>query len=98
MKDKVVNGGGVSVSEESVCCDKLDFDASVLLSEHHAACQATQRSVREIQERLATMVLKHSRAQGGQLDSGEKEADGLAQISSTRESSDSQGSADVGQR
>lgn len=95
--------GGTSESEESVCpatrrSDKLDFDASLLLSERHAACQAFQRSVREIQERLAAMVLQHSRAQGGQLDSGEKEADAPTQMSTTRQSSDSQGSADAGQR
>lgn len=95
--------GGVSESEESVCpattrFDKLGFDASLLLSELHAACQATQRSMRELQERLAAMVLQHSRAQGGQLHSGEKEADTPVQISTTRESSDSQGSADAGQR
>uniref|UniRef100_A0A8C4H2J4 Gem (nuclear organelle) associated protein 5 n=1 Tax=Dicentrarchus labrax TaxID=13489 RepID=A0A8C4H2J4_DICLA len=90
VKDKVVNGG---VSEEGVCpatrLDKLDFDASLLLSEQHAACQATQRSVIEIQERLAAMVLQHSRAQGPQLDSGEKEPDTPTQISN------SQGSADT---
>ncbi|XP_049896526.1 gem-associated protein 5 isoform X2 [Epinephelus moara] len=102
VKDTVVNGA-VSESEERVSpetrrCDKLDFDVSLLLSEHHAACQATQRSISEIQERLAAMVLKHSRNQGGQLDSGDKEADGPTQTSTTRESSDSQGSADAGQR
>ncbi|XP_070839743.1 gem-associated protein 5 [Chaetodon trifascialis] len=102
VKDKMVNGGA-SESEESVCpatrrSDKLDFDASLLLSERHAACQAVQRSVREIQERLAAMVLQHSRAQGGQLDSGEKEADAPTQISTTAESLGSQGSAGAGQR
>uniref|UniRef100_A0A8C4H196 Gem (nuclear organelle) associated protein 5 n=1 Tax=Dicentrarchus labrax TaxID=13489 RepID=A0A8C4H196_DICLA len=85
VKDKVVNGG---VSEEGVCpatrLDKLDFDASLLLSEQHAACQATQRSVIEIQERLAAMVLQHSRAQGPQLDSGEKEPDTPTQISNSQ--------------
>lgn len=48
--------------------DKLDFDASLLLSEPHAAAQATQRSVKDIQERLAVMVMRHSRAQGSQPD------------------------------
>uniref|UniRef100_A0A8C9WZ94 Gem nuclear organelle associated protein 5 n=1 Tax=Sander lucioperca TaxID=283035 RepID=A0A8C9WZ94_SANLU len=94
-KDGAVNGG-VSEPEGSVCpatgsFGELDFDASVLLSEHHAACQATQRSVREIQERLAAMVLQHSRAQGGQLHPEEKEADGpIVQTSTASESSDSQ--------
>uniref|UniRef100_A0A3Q0RWZ4 Gem nuclear organelle associated protein 5 n=1 Tax=Amphilophus citrinellus TaxID=61819 RepID=A0A3Q0RWZ4_AMPCI len=48
--------------------DKLDFDASLLLSESHAACQATQRSVREIQQKLGAMVLQHSQTQGGSGD------------------------------
>lgn len=96
-KDKVVNGG-VSEAKESVCpvtraSDKLDFDASLLLSERHAAYQATQRSVREIQERLSTIVLQHSRAREGQLRSGENEVDTSRQI--TKESSDSQTSADA---
>uniref|UniRef100_A0A671U1A3 Gem nuclear organelle associated protein 5 n=1 Tax=Sparus aurata TaxID=8175 RepID=A0A671U1A3_SPAAU len=93
LKDKVMNGG-ISESEESVCpatrrCDKLDFDASLLLSEPHAACQAVQRSVREVQERLAAMVLQHGRAQEEKPDSAEKETDGPAQISTTTESPDS---------
>uniref|UniRef100_UPI0037E7425A gem-associated protein 5 n=1 Tax=Semicossyphus pulcher TaxID=241346 RepID=UPI0037E7425A len=100
LKEKVVNGG-VSESEESVCpeprrFDKLDFNASLLLSEPHAACQAAQRSAREIQERLAAMVLQHSRVQGGVLGSGEKEASAATQTSG--ESSDNQGSADAGER
>ncbi|KAI3373888.1 hypothetical protein L3Q82_022456, partial [Scortum barcoo] len=99
-KDKVVNGG-VSEAEESVCpatraSDKLDFDASLLLSEGHAAYQAAQRTVREIQERLSAIVLQHSRAQGGQLHSGENEVDTSRQI--TKEPSDSQTSADAEQR
>uniref|UniRef100_A0A7N8WQZ1 Gem (nuclear organelle) associated protein 5 n=1 Tax=Mastacembelus armatus TaxID=205130 RepID=A0A7N8WQZ1_9TELE len=60
----------------------LDFDASLLLSEPHAACQATQRSVTEVQERLAAMVLQHSRAQGGQLDPGEEQSSALPCLSS----------------
>ncbi|XP_024121575.1 gem-associated protein 5 isoform X2 [Oryzias melastigma] len=38
-------------------------DFGVLLSEPHAACQSVQRAVQEVQERLAAMVLQHSRAQ-----------------------------------
>ncbi|XP_068592685.1 gem-associated protein 5 isoform X2 [Cebidichthys violaceus] len=83
-----------SVSPESRSRGELDFDASALLSERHAACQAAQRSVSEIQERLAAMVLKHSRAQGGQLDSGEKEADAPTQTSTTTTAE----SGDAGQR
>ncbi|KAF7655287.1 hypothetical protein LDENG_00058260 [Lucifuga dentata] len=48
--------------------DKMDFDGSLLLSEAQAAFQATQRSMTQIQERLAAMVLQHSRAQGSQAD------------------------------
>ncbi|XP_054610179.1 gem-associated protein 5 isoform X2 [Dunckerocampus dactyliophorus] len=40
---------------------QLGFDVSLLLSDAHAACQAEQRSVREIQEHLAAMVMQHSR-------------------------------------
>lgn len=73
VKVNVVNGG-LSESEESVCAvtgrsEELGFDASLLLSELHAAYQDTQRSVRDIQDRLAALVLQHSRSQGGQLDS-----------------------------
>lgn len=46
----------------------LDFDASLLLSEPHAACQATQREVKDIQERLSALMLQHSRANGGHLE------------------------------
>lgn len=96
-KDEAVNGG-LSESGENVCPptrrpDKLDFDVSLLLSEPHAACQAMQRSVREIQERLATMVLQHSRAQREQLDPGEKQ-----EKSSTTKSPDRQGSTDAEQQ
>ncbi|KAJ4930287.1 hypothetical protein JOQ06_019292 [Pogonophryne albipinna] len=83
-----------SVSPESRTFDDLVLAAYGLLSERHAACQASQRSVREIQERIAALVLRHSRAQVGQLDSGEKEAaDRPLQLSSSRE-----GSADAEQR
>ncbi|KAL6098373.1 gemin5 [Pungitius sinensis] len=69
---------------------ELDPVASALLSERHAACQAAQRSVGEIQERLAAMVLKHSRAQAGQLHSGETPA--------PQEPPDRRGSADAERR
>uniref|UniRef100_A0A3Q1G790 Gem (nuclear organelle) associated protein 5 n=1 Tax=Acanthochromis polyacanthus TaxID=80966 RepID=A0A3Q1G790_9TELE len=75
-KDGVANGGP---SEEKLRpatrLDELDFDASLLLSERHAACQASQRAVKEVQERLSIMMLQHSRAQGGHPDSGEKQDD-----------------------
>lgn len=58
-----VNGGG-GASESEV----LDFDASVLLSEHHAAYQETQQEVKDVQERLAAIMLQHSRASAGQAD------------------------------
>ncbi|KAM6907183.1 gem-associated protein 5 [Xenentodon cancila] len=59
-----------AISPETKRFDELDFDASVLLSEPHAACQGIQRSVRQVQEWLASIVLQHSRAQGGQEDDG----------------------------
>ena len=89
-----VSESGESVSPETRTFDDLDLGAYGLLSERHATCQASQRSVREIQERIAALVLRHSRAQVGQLDSGEKEAaDRPLQLSSSRE-----GSADAEQR
>ena len=69
--------------------DDLGLDASLLLSESHAACQATQRSVRQIQEQLAAMVQQHSGAHGGALESGD------TKTSSTTETSDGHGSADA---
>nr|XP_019952606.1 PREDICTED: gem-associated protein 5-like [Paralichthys olivaceus] len=99
-EDKVVNGesseSGKSVHSPTGSLDDLGFDASLLLSESHAACQATQRSVREIQEQLAAMVQQHSRAQGGQLETGETQAD--TQTSSAAESSDGHGSTDAEKR
>lgn len=84
-KDEVPNPGltnqTVELSTERL--DELDFDASLLLSERHASCQAAQKAVREIQERLAAIVLQHSRAQGGQLQSGEKEDDDPSRSSSS---------------
>lgn len=54
--------------------DAPDFEA--LLSERHAAHQAAQRSVREVQEKLSAMVLRHSRAQGDEGESdGQRPAD-----------------------
>lgn len=87
--------GAVPESEGPVCpgtrtCDKLHFDASLLLSERHAAHQAAQRSVAEVQERLAALVRKHSRAQGGRGDAWEEEADASVQNSTSRGSSDVQ--------
>ncbi|KAM4620896.1 gem-associated protein 5 [Polymixia lowei] len=54
---------------------KIGFDASVLLSEAHAAYQDTQRLVSEVQERLSNMVVQHGRSQGTQLSPGESQAD-----------------------
>nr|XP_046266368.1 gem-associated protein 5 [Scatophagus argus] len=101
MKNGVVNGG-VSESDQRSRLrgrsDKLDFDASLLLSEHHAAYQAVRRSVREIQERLEQLMLQHSRAQRGPPVPEETEVDVPQQPSADRESSDGQGSAEAGQR
>uniref|UniRef100_A0A3B4G7R7 Gem nuclear organelle associated protein 5 n=1 Tax=Pundamilia nyererei TaxID=303518 RepID=A0A3B4G7R7_9CICH len=84
--------GGKTHRPVSGSFHKLGLDPSLLLCEPHAACQATQRAVRQIQQQLAAMVQQHSQTQGGQLDSGEKRDDSPAVISTTRESSDSQDS------
>ncbi|MED6293161.1 hypothetical protein CHARACLAT_007880 [Characodon lateralis] len=86
LNDEALTAGTLEL-EERVCptsgtSKELDFEPSVLLSEPHAACQATQKSVREIQERLSAMVLQHSQVQVGQLDSGNKQDGGLAQTTS----------------
>uniref|UniRef100_A0A3Q4H9G2 Gem (nuclear organelle) associated protein 5 n=1 Tax=Neolamprologus brichardi TaxID=32507 RepID=A0A3Q4H9G2_NEOBR len=99
VKDEVSNGGLLESAETqrpvSGSFHKLGLDPSLLLCEPHAACQATQRAVREIQQQLAAMVQQHSQTQGGQLDSGEKRDDSPVVISTTRESSDSQDSAEA---
>lgn len=101
VKDEVSNGGLLESAEThrpvSGSFHKLGLDPSLLLCEPHAACQATQRAVRQIQQQLAAMVQQHSQTQGGQLDSGEKRDDSPAVISTTRESSDSQDSAEAEQ-
>ncbi|XP_061596575.1 gem-associated protein 5 isoform X2 [Cololabis saira] len=74
------------LSSETQRVDELNFDASVLLSEPHAACQVIQRSVRQIQDRLASIVLQHSRAQGGQQD--DDAADGQSSADATQSPED----------
>ncbi|XP_023145960.2 gem-associated protein 5 isoform X2 [Amphiprion ocellaris] len=93
-EDRVMNGGPSreKLHPATGRLDILDFDASLLLSEPHAACQASQRAVKEVQEHLNNMVLQHSQGQGGQLDAGEKQDDG------PRQEKDFQGSADGDQR
>lgn len=71
-QDKLVNGSAAEPRGTSRP-DGLDFD--VLLSEQHAAYQAAQRSVTEVQEKLSTMVLQHSRGQGDQPDLAGGESD-----------------------
>uniref|UniRef100_A0AAX7T8E8 Anaphase-promoting complex subunit 4 WD40 domain-containing protein n=1 Tax=Astatotilapia calliptera TaxID=8154 RepID=A0AAX7T8E8_ASTCA len=90
---EIQNGLSLSLAD-SGSFHKLGLDPSLLLCEPHAACQATQRAVRQIQQQLAAMVQQHSQTQGGQLDSGEKRDDSPAVISTTRGSSDSQDSAE----
>lgn len=58
-----MNGGG-GASESDV----LDFDVSLLLSELHATHQGTQWAVKDVQERLAAIMLQHSRVGGGQAE------------------------------
>ncbi|XP_008274681.1 gem-associated protein 5 [Stegastes partitus] len=75
LKDSVEDGGPSEGAEKlhpaTGRFDEPEFDPSLLLSEPHAACQASQRAMKEIQERLGAMVLQHSRAQGGRPDDGE---------------------------
>uniref|UniRef100_A0A673XTF6 Gem nuclear organelle associated protein 5 n=1 Tax=Salmo trutta TaxID=8032 RepID=A0A673XTF6_SALTR len=47
----------------------------VLLSEPHATCQATQRAIAEIQQRLASMVHQHSQTQETKDSPGEGQAE-----------------------
>ncbi|XP_068187282.1 gem-associated protein 5 [Antennarius striatus] len=57
--------GGVTEEEQGVSVATVwagPLDASLLLSRPHATLQATQVSVREIQDLLAAMVLQHGRA------------------------------------
>lgn len=58
-----MNGEG-SASDSEV----LNFDASVLLSELHATHQETQRQVKDVQERLAAIMLQHGRASARQAE------------------------------
>ncbi|XP_011609486.2 gem-associated protein 5 [Takifugu rubripes] len=71
-QDKLVNGNAAEPCGTSGL-DGLDFD--VLLSEQHADYQAAQRSATEVQGKLSTMVLQHSRAQGDQPDPAGGESD-----------------------
>ncbi|XP_074527898.1 gem-associated protein 5 [Halichoeres trimaculatus] len=86
---------GVSESEERVSSTRrsgeLDFDVSVLLSEPHAVCQAAQRSMREVQERLSAMVLRHNRAQGAQIQPGEEGTGASKESADTGETPGSKG-------
>lgn len=72
VEDKLPNG-----SADEPCGTPgpaaLDFD--VLLSEQHAVYQAAQKTVREVQEKLSTMVLQHNRGRGSQPDPAEGESD-----------------------
>lgn len=79
-EDTLVDGGATEPPGPA----QLDFD--VLLSEQHADYQAAQRSVKEVQEKLSTMVLQHSRAQGGPAGGGD-----------ATDVPDSQSSADAGE-
>ena len=56
----------VTVTEAAV----LSTRAAVLLSEPHAAFQATQRDIARVQERLAGLMLQHSRVHQPDQDQG----------------------------
>lgn len=84
-QDRQVNGKEAEPCRAS-SPDGPDFN--VLLSEQHADYQDAQRSVREVQEKLSTMMQQHSRAQEDQPDPAESNAEDLP---------DCQGSADAGE-
>ncbi|AWO99551.1 putative gem-associated protein 5 [Scophthalmus maximus] len=95
VQNGLTNGGSSESGESVRRSDALDFDASLLLSERYAACQAKQRAVREIQERLTAMVTLHGQTQGAEPESGEELADATEQTSFTGEG---ESSADAGKR
>ncbi|XP_077361495.1 gem-associated protein 5 [Festucalex cinctus] len=59
--DVISNGLHGSPEEGTEKFGELDFDASSLLSDAHAACQAERRAAEEVRERLAAMVARHGR-------------------------------------
>ncbi|KAM9333778.1 gem-associated protein 5 [Pholidichthys leucotaenia] len=73
---------------------KPDFDPSPLLSEPHAACQAAQRSVREVQEQLGVLVLQHGRVQAQQLRPGHEPDHETPEVHDNGELSERQKPAD----
>uniref|UniRef100_A0A673XJP7 Gem nuclear organelle associated protein 5 n=1 Tax=Salmo trutta TaxID=8032 RepID=A0A673XJP7_SALTR len=68
----------------------------VLLSEPHATCQATQRAIAEIQQRLASMVHQHSQTQETKDSPGEGQAERPTSAQGSTPT-DSQESTDAGQ-
>lgn len=68
----------------------------VLLSEPHATCQATQRAIAKIQQRLASMVHQHSQTQETKASHGEGRAEKPTSAQGSTPT-DSQESTDAGQ-
>ncbi|KAM9498741.1 gem-associated protein 5 isoform 1-T2 [Salvelinus alpinus] len=68
----------------------------VLLSEPHATCQATQRAIAEIQQRLASMVHQHSQTQETKASPGEGQTERPTSAQGSTPT-DSQESTDAGQ-
>lgn len=68
----------------------------VLLSEPHATCQATQRAIAEIQQRLASMVHQHSQTQETKDSPGEGQTERPTSAQGSTPT-DSQESTDAGQ-
>lgn len=61
--DDIISNGlhAEGCPEEAETSDEMDFDASSLLSDAHAAWQAERRATEEAQQRLAAMVAQHGR-------------------------------------
>ncbi|XP_077448071.1 gem-associated protein 5 isoform X2 [Stigmatopora argus] len=60
--DSVTNGAhGEQSPQETTVSPESDFDAASLVSDAHAAYQAEQQVVQELQRRLAAMVEQHGR-------------------------------------
>uniref|UniRef100_A0A6Q2YA73 Anaphase-promoting complex subunit 4 WD40 domain-containing protein n=1 Tax=Esox lucius TaxID=8010 RepID=A0A6Q2YA73_ESOLU len=68
----------------------------LLLSEPHATCQATQKAITEIQERLASMVHQHSQTQEAETISCEEQTEKTSSAEGSTPTG-SQESSDAGQ-
>ncbi|XP_051902291.1 gem-associated protein 5 [Hippocampus zosterae] len=77
--DDVISNGlhAEGCPEEAKTSGELDFDASLLLSDAHAAWQAERRAMEGVQQRLAAMVAQHGRnmAANGEQPAGAEQSE-----------------------